>query len=254
MTLTFLGQSGFVIDDGWRVIVDPFLGPLENASERERFPRLFDPPMTAEDLETPDLVLVSHHHGDHCHVATLSAIARRAPSCRFVATPSARDVLVAAGLPAGRLIVPDFPGWLDLSGVRLCVVPAAHYEFSSRPDVVFDYWGFVIDTSAGRVYSAGDTIPFNGLTGLIRSLDVGIALLPVNGRDADRERLGIVGNMDVRESASLVRDSGVSWTVPCHFGMFAANTVDIAAVADTLRREAPNSDVWVPAPGTSKEF
>jgi L-ascorbate 6-phosphate lactonase len=252
--LTFLGQSGFIIEDGQRIVIDPFLGPLEDDAERARFPRLVEPPVAATDLAPPDLVLVSHHHGDHCHVATLAAIARRAPACRFVVTPSSRDLLLAAGLEPERLVVPDLPGWVAGLGARVFVAPAAHYEFSYRPDVMFDFFGFVVETSAGRVYAAGDTIRFNGLGELVRSLNAAVALLPVNGRDAAREQRGIVGNLSAEESAELARRCAFPWVVPCHVGMFADNTADMGAVSRVFGRDCPGSRVWVPSLGGSREF
>jgi L-ascorbate 6-phosphate lactonase len=255
MIVTFLGQSGFVLRTaGATVVVDPFLGPLEDAAERTRFPRLVDPPVTPEGLGTADIVLVSHHHGDHCHVSTLLGIARQAPACRFVVTPSSRDVLERAGLPVERMVVPSLPGWLELGSVRVFVVPARHYEFSYREDAVFDYFGFVVEVGGLRAYFAGDTIPYTGLYRMVASLKPDIGLLPVNGRDAAREHLGIVGNLTPEECVEFNRACDWTWLVPCHFGMFASNTADVVGVADLLRKSSSRTRVWIPGVGESRDL
>jgi L-ascorbate metabolism protein UlaG (beta-lactamase superfamily) len=254
MKLTFLGQSGFVIDDGRRTVVDPFLGPLEDPLEAARFPRLADPPLSANDLQHVDTVCVSHHHGDHCHLASLRAIATNSPACLFVGPPSVRDMLIADGFSIDRLVTPLLPGWLPLEHDRIAMLPAAHYLFSSRPDVTFDYFGFVIETSAGRIYVAGDTIPYPGQAALVSELECRFAILPVNGRDERRERLGIIGNMDVHESAALASAAGSEWVIPCHTGMFAENTVDGATIDDVLLAGCPATRSWRPTPGMVRTF
>lgn len=255
MRLTFLGQSGFIIDDGpTRIVIDPFLGDLEDPVERLRFPRLFPPPLSVESLGQPSLALVSHHHGDHFHIQTLTALALQAPSLLFVTTPTVGKGLVKAGIAKERIVVPDFPGWIEVANVRVGVVPAAHYQFSERSDVAFDYFGFVVETMAGNVYSAGDTIPFNGLSRMLRVFEARIGLLPINGRDADRESIGIIGNMNVREAVSVARECGLEWLIPCHFDMFAANAADPREVVFLVAPDDSSLQVRILRAGETQEF
>ena len=255
MKLTFIGQSGFVLESGGHtVVIDPFLGPLEDEGERKRFPRLVEPPVTSEQLGRPDLVLVSHHHGDHCHVGTLLSIARHAPACRFVVTRSARDALEKGGLPSNRMVVPAVPGWLELGGVRVFVVPSRHYEFSYREDAVFDYFGYVVDIGGRRTYSAGDTVPFAGLYRMVADLRPDIGILPVNGRDPHRESQGIVGNLTPEECVDFSRVCRWTWVVPCHFGMFSQNTADVPSTGRLLRDGVPGLRVWIPELGETREL
>jgi len=254
VTLTFLGQSGFLIEGERRIAFDPFLGPLEDPAERGRFPRLVNPPLSPRDLGSLDAVFVSHHHGDHCHVSTLTEVARINPGCRFVVTPSARDLLLSAGLHSDRLLVPEMPGPTTIAGFELFIVPARHYRFSYRDDVMFDYFGYVLSLDDHRIYFAGDTIEFPGLVSLLRRLRPTIALLPVNGRDEERDAQGIVGNLTLAESVALARTCGFAHVVPCHFGMFAANTVAVNDIAKAFAGiGSPDTHVWIPRPGERRE-
>ena len=60
------------------------------------------------------------------------------------------------------------------------------------------YLGYVLDTPDGRVYHAGDTLRWDGQAELLRRHRVDLALLPINGRDAERE----------------ARTSSATWTPP----------------------------------------
>ena len=72
----------------------------------------------------------------------------------------------------------------------------------------------------------------------LRELRVHLALLPINGRDAEREALGIVGNMDATEAAQLAHEIGADAAVPLHWDMFASNPGDppafVAAAQTTV--------------------
>ncbi|MBY0496006.1 MAG: MBL fold metallo-hydrolase [Cyanobacteria bacterium] len=254
MKLTFLGQSGFVLAAERTIVIDPFLGDLEDPAERAQHPRLFAPPLSGSDLANIDLVLVSHHHGDHCHIRSLVEIARQNPECVFVTTKSSAEMLTAAGFPMDRVTVPEFPGQVASLHIPVWVVPAAHYDFSHRADTVFDYFGFVVKTGSGAVYFAGDTIPYVGQAGMIRRMEVDLAILPVNGRDRHRDEQGIIGNMDATEAAKVARESGVRCVLPCHFGMFASNTVDPNVVDRILADECGSIERWMPVVGSTFHY
>ena len=109
--------------------------------------------------------------------------------------------------------------------------------------------GFVFDSGGLSIYHAGDTIPYDGLAGRLRELSVDVALLPINGRDARREALDIVGNLDADEAAALAVEAGVDVVVPMYYDMFPANLGDPAALVSTVERAGSNVTVVVPARG-----
>ena len=71
-----------------------------------------------------------------------------------------------------------------------------------------------------------------------------MALLPINGRDPERESRGIVGNMDAAEAVELALDLGTSRLVPYHWDGFRGNTVPPGTVVDAA---AGRLHVVVPA-------
>jgi L-ascorbate metabolism protein UlaG (beta-lactamase superfamily) len=78
-------------------------------------------------------------------------------------------------------------------------------------------------------------VPYEGLSNAIQKAD--LALLPVNGRAK-----GVPGNFSFEEAAQLCREAKIPHLIPHHFGMFAFNTVDRAALEKELARSiVPNA-------------
>ena len=109
------------------------------------------------------------------------------------------------------------------------------------------FLGFVIDLGGVRIYHAGDTIHFDGMEETLAPLGIDVALLPINGRDAERERRGIVGNLDHREAAWLGSRIDAGLLVPMHYDLFARNLGFPGALVETVGREFPDVPVLVPA-------
>lgn len=80
---------------------------------------------------------------------------------------------------------------------------------------------------------------------MIRQHRVELALLPINGRDAAREALGIVGNLDEEEAARLAARAAVDALVPMHYDMFEANPGSPARLLEIVRRERLDLAVFV---------
>ena len=229
-TVTWLGQAGFRIDlDGVRCVVDPWASPHEA--------RLVPPPPEELTADGIDWLLVTHEHLDHLDLPLVRLVVERSPAARVVLpAPVAR--LVEDVVPADRLVAVQPGDVIDLDGVECCVVPAFHgvtmddaYGDGSTLGEGPRFVGYVL--GGGRVYHAGDTIVTDALRAALEPLEIDVALLPINGRDAEREGRGIVGNMDAAEAVELVRAIGASVLVPYHWDGFAGNTAAPGAAADT---------------------
>ena len=77
---------------------------------------------------------------------------------------------------------------------------------------------------------------------------VEVALLPINGRDEEREARGIVGNMDAVEAVELALAIGASVLVPHHWDGFEGNTVPPGSAVDAAdgRLHVAVPARWVP--------
>jgi L-ascorbate metabolism protein UlaG (beta-lactamase superfamily) len=173
----------------------------------------------------------------------------------FVVPSPIVDMVTEAGVSADRVvgIQPGDP--IDVGGLTIRAVPACHgvtmddaYGFGETlSDGLIRFVGFVVDLGGVRIYHAGDTIHFDGMETMLEPLGIDVALLPINGRDAEREGRGIVGNLDHREAAWLGSAIGAGVVVPMHYDLFARNLGFPGALVETVGREFPDVPVVVPA-------
>jgi L-ascorbate 6-phosphate lactonase len=228
--LTWLGQAGFRIDvDGTVVVVDPWVSPHDD--------RLVPPPPLELAADGVDLLLVTHEHLDHLDLPFLPRFLERSPDARVV-LPTAIAALVDGVVPESRLVLVDPHDAIEVDGLEIQVTPAFHgvavedaygdgSAVGGRPRFV----GYALG-SGRRIYHAGDTIVTDELADALERLDVDVALLPINGRDAEREARGIIGNMNASEAVELALAVGARTVVPYHWDGFAGNTVQPEIAVD----------------------
>jgi L-ascorbate metabolism protein UlaG (beta-lactamase superfamily) len=222
VALSWLGQSGVALRlGGATVFVDPFLSPHPE--------RLVPPPFAAEEAGGVDVILVTHDHLDHLDEGALPAIAAASPTAVVIVPEDVVDRVAECGVERSRVHGLSPETRTDIGTVTIDAVPACHGEGIEDAYRLGPFLGYVMSAGGARVYHAGDTILFDGLVEQLRELRVDLALLPINGRDAEREAEGIVGNIDAREAAHLARDIGADAVVPLHWDMFASNPGDPAA-------------------------
>lgn len=161
--VTFLANEGFLLSAGeTRVLVDALFG-----DGIAGYPAV--PEEIRRDLEGGagrfagvDLVLASHHHGDHFDPQAVARFLRAQPTARFVSTPQAVERLRQAapgdalagraeGIwpPEGERVSLELGDDLRLSILNL------HHGRGRRPEV--QNLGFVIELGGLRVLHIGDT-------------------------------------------------------------------------------------------------
>jgi L-ascorbate metabolism protein UlaG (beta-lactamase superfamily) len=222
--LWWLGQSGFLIAHAGRhIVVDPYLSDAltaKYAGTATPHDRMTERVLAPERLDFVDAVLASHQHGDHLDGDTLAPLLRASPHAVLVAPAAHRELaLERAGVDAARVLDLDDGDTVEVRGVRIDGVPAAHeaIELDERGRMLA--LGFVLSAGECRIYHAGDTVPYPGQAERVGPVDV--ALLPINGRTGIP---GVPGNLDGTEAAALASVLPARVAVPCHYEMFAFNT------------------------------
>lgn len=237
----WLGQAGFLLEAaGLRILIDPYLSDSLEAKYRGSatpHDRLAPPPISVAKLTEIDFYCATHAHSDHLDPGTIPAIAAANPGCLFIVPASARVTALERGVPSDRLVSIDAGETVTLcQGASLVALPSAH-ETRERDDAGHEkYLGYAFRFPSSVVYHSGDCVPFDGLVDLLRDLDIDLALLPVNGRDAERATKGIAGNFTLDEALELVEGAGIGAAVLHHFGMFAFNTIDPQEAEAELER------------------
>jgi L-ascorbate 6-phosphate lactonase len=220
--LSWLGQSSVALRlGGATALIDPFLSPHPD--------RLVPPPFAAGEAHGVDVLLITHDHLDHLDEHALPAIAAASPTAVVVVPEEIVERVTELGVDRARVRGLPHDGRAEIGSVTVDAVPACHGVEIGDAYRLGPFLGYVVSAGGARVYHAGDTIVFDGLVERLREIGVQLALLPINGRDAEREAQGIVGNMDEREAAQLARDIGADAVVPMHWDMFAGNPGDPGA-------------------------
>ena len=243
VSLYWLGQAGFVIDaDGKRIVIDPYLSDSLAVKYRDAafsHERMAPAPLTADALGAVDLVLCTHHHTDHMDGETLQTLAARWPALKFVVPVASIDLAMQRiGVDTDRLITVDAGEHLDIDGVHIDVLRAAHETLERDAQGRYKFLGFGLTLGDVRIFHSGDTIPFAGQTEEVRSFAPDVALLPVNGRSAALANAGFAGNLTLAEAISLCVDCDIKHMIAHHYGMFAFNTIS-AAEFDQAAAAAP---------------
>lgn len=227
----WLGQAGFLLRLGrTRVAIDPYLSDsLAKKYRGARFPhvRMMPPPIRPEEVAPLEFVFCTHAHTDHMDPETLVPLAQANPGCRFVVPRATEATARSRGIPSQRLIAVDAGEEGSLAGeIRWHAIASAHETLAADAAGCQSYLGYILEWNGFRIYHSGDCVPYPGLGDTLRRHAVDLAILPVNGRDAERSAAGILGNFAFEEAVELCREAAIPALIPCHFGMFEFNTVD----------------------------
>jgi L-ascorbate metabolism protein UlaG (beta-lactamase superfamily) len=225
----WLGQSGFLVR--WhdrRILLDPYLSDSLTTKYRDSdkpHVRMTARVIAPERLARIDVVTSTHNHTDHLDAETLLAL-RRANSALQLIIPAANEAFVRERLgdAAGHPMLLDDGASVEMPGVKVHGIAAAHNEVERDEDGRCRFLGYMLDLGGSRIYHSGDTLRYPGMVERLRAFGrIDLALLPINGNKPGRR---VAGNLDGREAAQLAQDIGARLVVPCHYEMFEFNTAD----------------------------
>jgi len=224
--LWWLGQSGFLLRTPHAtVLFDPYLSDsLTRKYETTDKPhvRMTERVVDPAALTGIDLITSSHTHTDHLDADTLLPVLDANPRAVLVVGRANEAFTIdRLGGRADRMVAIDAGESVDVAGVRIHAVAAAH-DVVERDDRGWcRFLCFVADAGGLRVYHSGDTRWHGGLVAAVAPLAPHVALVPINGSRPERR---VAGNMDGREAAAFARAVGAGVAVPHHYDLFEFNT------------------------------
>lgn len=260
----FIGNATLLIRYGpFTILTDPNL-VHRNAEVSLGFgltaTRLTDPAVDVEDLPTPDLVVLSHDHGDHFDAVAADWLD---PAVPIATAPATTERLAEMGFRAVR----SLPTWestqLEKDGARLRVtaVPAQHGRgpiAQAMPEVmgsVLELWRDSASAGEGdqpadlRIYISGDTVFHEGLAEIRdRFGDVDVAFLHLGGMRV----LGVTVTMDAAQGVQLISLLQPRLAIPVHYNDYGTSSstlaefvtaVNEAGLADRVRY-LRHGDAW----------
>jgi len=236
--LWWLGQSGFLLQwQGIHVLLDPYLSDslTKKYSQTDKpHVRMTELVVDPARLSFVDIVTATHSHTDHLDAETLSPILAANSRVKLVIAEANRtfvadrlkiDASVAIGLDDGTSV--------EISGIRFSGIASAHEALDRDECGRAKYLGYVLQFGGWTIYHSGDTVRYEGMSERLRPFKIDVALLPINGRAAERR---VPGNLFGREAAELARDIEAKLVIPCHFEMFEFNTASPVKFVDQCRK------------------
>ena len=152
-----------------------------------------------EKLEQGDIILITHHHKDHCKEVTVNRLKKE--KTKILATQQCTKKL-------GKAITVVKPGMeVCIGNIRVNTVDAYNNKKEGKMKLMHKKGGgvgYVISVKGKTIYHAGDTdlIPEMEHIG-----NIDVALLPIGGRDF---------TMDLHEAVKAARRINPKVIIPMH--------------------------------------
>ncbi len=216
MEITFLGHSGFMIDSGIRLVIDPFLTNNPKAG------------LEVSALDQVDVLLVTHSHPDH--LGDAYAIVKKTGATLV----STHDVAVGGEIAGEGM---NFGGTLTLRGIPITMVKAEHAVGLS------DSAGFVWSQGGKVFYHMGDTSLFSDMKLIADIYKPEILFVPIGDRYT----------MNPNEAAIATSWIKPRIVIPMHYGTFPFLVQDPIGFR-RLCESACDAKVVILDPGSSVEL
>lgn len=173
---------------------------------------------TYEDFPDPDLIFVTHEHGDHYSAETLQAVA--VTKTQLVTNPAVYDMLPSALQAMAQQVGNNET--VDVSGLLVEAIPAYNttegrldYHPQGRDN------GYLFEIGGRRIYISGDTEGTEEMRGLE---DIFLAFVSMN----------LPYTMDAEQAADAIAAFAPTYVYPYHYRGEDGGTQDPQALANML--------------------
>lgn len=225
-TITWIGHSTFFLQyEGMNIITDPIWARRLGFEKR-----LGQPGIPLSEVPPIDLILISHSHYDHLHIASIRKLYRAGTT--LVVPVGLKRKMLRKGF---RNCV-EMEWWqeIKLGKIKLSFVPTQHWTRRTPWDTNTSHWGgYVLEPaenqkSSPNLYFAGDSGYFPGFKEIGRRYKIDIALMPIGAYEP--EWFMTSQHVNPEEAIQAFLDVGAETMIPMHYGTFR--------LADDTAREA----------------
>jgi len=192
MKVRYLGHACFEFEGEKRILIDPFISQNPLC------------PVKLEELENPDLILVTHGHGDHLGDAI--EISKKAK----VTIVAIHEIAIYAQLKGAIAEGMNIGGSMEIEDIKVHMVEARH---SSNIDTNISGGhaaGFIFELEGKNIYHTGDTGIFGDMKLIGNLFDIYLALLPIG----DKYTMGI------KHAAIAAKMIRAKYVIPMHYNTF----------------------------------
>lgn len=212
----WLGGATFVVRTATTALwVDPFFGP----PARPVFHRQYPPLLDSGDIDVVSGVLITHEHNDHCHLPTLSTMAAENPSFpTFAPSVSAEKI---------RAELTNLPVTVAGAGYEGSVGDISFSVHAGNDPMADEGVMFVLQTPAGKLFLAGDSLYSQGFFADFKQENIDIACFSVG-----ELLFGEKAYMAPLEFGMAAEEIGAAHAVPVHWDLWEEAKVDPNTVSD----------------------
>lgn len=230
--LFWLGQASFLIKTARDKIIaiDPYLSDFverTNPQEGISFKRLMPPVCEAKSLDI-DILIITHEHGDHFDVDSITDLVRETTEVYTNSVVS--QEMKKMGFNPKMIHLMRKRERINFDEFSLLPLDCDHGELS--PEAL----GFILDFGFNKLYFSGDTaLSLDRLTVPIEEKPE-IVILPINGA---------FGNMDGKEAAEYAKLLSAKIAIPCHFWLFPLHGGSPQLFLENLADKAPDCEPFL---------
>ncbi|MDH6372414.1 L-ascorbate metabolism protein UlaG (beta-lactamase superfamily) [Paenibacillus sp. PastF-3] len=227
-TITWIGHSTFFLQyEGMNIITDPIWARRLGFEKR-----LGQPGIPLSEVPPIDLILISHSHYDHLHIASIRKLYRAGTT--LVVPVGLKRKMLRKGFH--NCVEMEWWQEIKLGKIKLSFVPTQHWTRRTPWDTNTSHWGGYIlepadsgnQKSSPNLYFAGDSGYFPGFKEIGNRYKIDIALMPIGAYEP--EWFMTSQHVNPEEAIQAFLDVGAETMIPMHYGTFR--------LADDTAREA----------------
>lgn len=227
-TITWIGHSTFFLQyEGMNIITDPIWARRLGFEKR-----LGQPGIPLSEVPPIDLILISHSHYDHLHIASIRKLYRAGTT--LVVPVGLKRKMLRKGFH--NCVEMEWWQSIKLGKIKLSFVPTQHWTRRTPWDTNTSHWGGYImepadsgnQKSSPNLYFAGDSGYFPGFKEIGSRYKIDIALMPIGAYEP--EWFMTSQHVNPEEAIQAFLDVGAETMIPMHYGTFR--------LADDTAREA----------------
>lgn len=222
LSLCWLGNNGWLIRNGGTLIAFD----LDLNAES----RLAPPAISSEELAPfLDALFITHEHGDHFRIPTISILARQS-ACTFILPANCVEKARSAGVPESRILTARPRQAFELLGMQIRPTRAFHGHTDQilNRNANLDDCGYLISLAGLTIFQPGDSLLTQDHLAL-----TGVDLLFISPTSH---------NMHIRHAALLIETLKPRWIIPQHFDTYKVtpdNAYWTVGYPDELRAALP---------------
>ena len=219
VTATWLGHASVLINFyGLTIVTDPVLSRRIGASIGRRTlgpKRLIAPALTVDQLPPIDIVLLSHAHLDHLHIATLNLFP---PTTQVVTAWNTKDLLLGTKMKdvyelrwGDRILLNRPHGEIAIEAFEV-----AHWGARWRHDRHRGFNGYILERNGKKLLFGGDTAFCEHFKKLKDKGPFDLAVMPIGSYKAAE----ICWHCTPEEAVQMANDAGANYILPIHHMTF----------------------------------